>query len=137
MTAGRKLAARGMKRGIEQAIPEEPIQAINHAIETDIRLKDTINSAIKRHPSWINDWAVFVLGAGAGEAIGGHIGGGAAAIGALTRMVARNPRMMSRLAIALNKSGMTDLSKSVLPAATAARTTEISTRSNRNGTSSE
>ena len=106
MVAGRKLAARGIKRGIEQAIPEEPVKAINHAIEVDIRLKDAINVAIKRHPSWINDWAVFVLGAGVGETVGGHIGGGAAAIGALTRMAARNPRIMSRLAIALDRSGV-------------------------------
>ena len=114
MTAGRKLAARGMKTGIERAIPEEPIQAINHAIENDIRLKDSINAAIKKHPSWINDWAVFVLGSGAAEAVrglatGSAVEGGvgaATAIGALTRMAARNPRIMSRLAIALDKSGV-------------------------------
>jgi hypothetical protein len=136
MTAGRKLAARGMKRGIEKSIPEEPIQAINHAIETDIRLKEAINSAVKRHPSWINDWAVFVLGAGVGEAIGAMVGGGAArgigggagvAVGALTRMAARNPRIMSRLAIALNRSGI-PTTGFIRGTSTAARTVEIGTR---------
>ncbi len=127
MVAGRKLAARGIKTGIEQAIPEEPIRAINHAIETDIRLKDSITRAIKTHPSWINDWAVFVLGAGAGELAGGHLGGGAAAIGALTRMAARNPRIMSRLAIALDQgAGM-----HITPLLTGARATEIGTRPQR------
>lgn len=127
MVAGRKLAARGIKTGIEQAIPEEPIRAINHAIETDIRLKDSITRAIKTHPSWINDWAVFVLGAGAGELAVGHLGGGAAAIGALTRMAARNPRIMSRLAIALDQgAGM-----HITPLLTGARATEIGTRPQR------
>jgi hypothetical protein len=121
LVQGRKLAARGIKKAIEDAVPEQPIRKINHAIETDIRLKDTINSAIKRHPSWINDWAVFVLGAGAGEALGGHIGGGAAAVGALTRMAARNPRIMSRLAIALDRSGNADLAAALKPATAAAQ----------------
>jgi hypothetical protein len=111
LTAGKKLAARGLKTGIEKAVPEEPLRDINHVIENDIRLKDTITSAIKRHPSWINDWAVFVLGTGAGEALAGHLGGGTVAVGALARMIARNPRVMSRLAIALNRSGMPDLSE--------------------------
>ena len=105
MVAGRKLAAHGIKKGIEQAIPEAPIKQINHAIGVDILLKDTINSAIKKHPSWIKDWAVFVLGAGAGELSAGHLGGGVEAVGALTLMAARNPRIMSRLAIALERSG--------------------------------
>jgi hypothetical protein len=135
MTAGRKLAARGMKTAIEKAIPEEPIRAINHAIETDIRLKEAINSAVKRHPRWIDDWAVFVLGAGAGEAIGGMVGGGAGravgggvgvTVGALTRMAARNPRIMSRLAIALNRSGVS--TGFIRGTSTAARAAEIGTR---------
>jgi len=102
---GRKVAASGLKEAIESAIPEEPIKAINRAIENDIRLKQAITKTVKVHPSWINDWAVFVLGTGAGEMFAGHVGGAAAAIGALTRMAARNPHIMSRLAIALNKTG--------------------------------
>ncbi len=104
--AGRKLAARGMKRGIEKTVPEKSLQSINHTIENDIRLKDAINSAIKRHPSWVNDWAVFVLGSGLGEAIAGHFGAGAVAVGALVRMAARNPAIMSRLSIALSRTGV-------------------------------
>jgi len=128
LTAGRKLAARGMKKAIEDAIPEEPIRAINHAIENDIRLKDAITSAIKKHPSWINDWGVFVLGAGAGEAVSGHLlGGGATAIAALTRMAARNPRIMSRLAIALDRSGMLALGPAVRSTVTAGRLAEVGT----------
>jgi hypothetical protein len=124
VTAGRKLAARGMKKGIEKVIPDMPVREINHVIETDLRLKDAITSAVKSHPSWINDWAVFVLGSGAGEllggagGVGGHAVGGAIAIGALARMVARNPKAMSRLAIALQRSGVP--SGQLLPAAQAA-----------------
>jgi hypothetical protein len=105
MVAGRKLAARGLKRGIENTIPEAPIKAINDTMSTDIRLKKAIDSALRRRPSWINDWALFVLGSAGGEILAGHLGGGVAAIGALTRMAARNPVIMSRLAIALERSG--------------------------------
>jgi hypothetical protein len=114
-TAGEKLAARGMKRAIENSAPGLPIKAINHVIENDIRLKDAINSAVKANPSWLKDnMAWIMLSTGGTEAIGalatGHVELAAAGVGGmiagLAKAASRNPKVMSRLAIALNKSGI-------------------------------
>jgi len=107
----RKLAARGMQKGIESAIPEEPVGAINKAISTDLKLKDAITSAIKRKPSWIRDFAPFVLGYAAESLIKGGPGSGAEGLlaGLVVREAIRKPAIMSRLAIALNKAGVTDV----------------------------
>ena len=115
MTAGRKLARRGMRRAVETAIPEEAIKQINHVIEIDLRLKDAITTAVKKKPHWLGDAAPFILGEGAGAVLDqldpAHPGSSAAlrtagAVASLARLASHTPGAMSRMAIALQRAGV-------------------------------
>lgn len=110
---GRKVAEHSLKQTVEKVVPEEPIQAINHVISTDINLKKSITQALLHHPTWMRDWGSFILGTAMAHAAGSALGaseglalGGATATGLLIRAAARSPTVMSRLAIALDKAGV-------------------------------
>ena len=123
---GKRLAESGMKRAVEGTIPEEPIREINHVIERDLRLKEAIVRAVKRNPRWLAQSLPSILGEVAGgEAIsqlsdlagGKDRRGGPAQHGLLTpgrlagaaailiTVASKNPRMMTRLMIALRGAG--------------------------------
>ena len=112
---GRKIAHSDMKKAIEDATTPA-VKQLNRQIQTDIELKDSILNAIKSHPSWVNDWAVYALGSAAGGVfVSGHrTMGESMAIGAIARMALRNPAIMSRTAIMLQRAGT--LSPQLLPA---------------------
>lgn len=108
---GQKAAQTGARKAIEQTVPI--VAKMNRAIRLDIELKNAINAAIKRYPGFLRDVAPWALGSGAFYSFGeGGVAGGMMAA-AVVRAAIRNPEIMSKLAIALDKAGTGIGSKTV------------------------
>jgi len=128
-TTGRRLAESGMKRSIENAIPEEAIKDINHAIEIDLRLKEAIIRVSRKNPAWLGSTlktmageAGLELGAELLQRMGGEgqqrsrrergqpgmLTPGRMALGAAAAltMAYKNPRAWTTLMVALRASGV-------------------------------
>ena len=104
VTRSMKAAGGKMKEAIEKAVPEEPIRRMNAAIQRDIYLKKAILGALKRNPGFLDNWAASLGTLGLEEIVAGRTELGVSAmVGAAVRLAMRNPKILSNLAVNLNR----------------------------------
>jgi hypothetical protein len=103
--AGKTARYGGLKETIEQAAPG--VEEVNRAIHLDLALKDAINKAEASHPGWLRDTIPSLVGAGALTAVGHHGMAEALIVGHIVRNAVSQPAVMSKLAVALERAGVT------------------------------
>jgi len=109
-----KSGERGAKEAIEAAVPG--VKDPNWQEHVALTLKDSMERAVKAKPGFLKDWTPYILGSAAAATALGHPGvGEAGVVAALIREAMRNPAVMSRFAIALDRAGVV-LPKIVEPA---------------------
>jgi hypothetical protein len=100
-----KAGERGAKEAIETAAPG--VKDPNWQEHVALTLQDSIERAVKTKPGFLKDWTPYILGSSIASFAMGHPGiGEAGALAAVVREAIRNPAMMSRLAIALDRTGV-------------------------------
>jgi hypothetical protein len=109
---GSKLLAKGERGAVEKQVPE--VKVPNRAQYLDINLREAINSAMKRDPSWLDHYGRYILAgetlAGGtalltGHPIGAAMAGGSALATLMIRKAVQDPAAMTRLAFALERVG--------------------------------
>lgn len=113
-----KAAERGGKRSMEEgaAAVGQDIKDPNWQEHVALTLKDSIERTLKKQPAFLDKYGLFILGGGSIGVMGDIWRGapenipavvGATGVSLLVEKALRNPAVMSRLAIALDRAGTT------------------------------